>query len=187
MTGPSDVWSSFDHDPRNPDHAGLRASDADRDLIRGILATAYADGRLDRTEFDERTDAVVATRTLGELPPVISDLVPERAPAPRPPGSLIHEGPEELRRRAELAWESERRNAIVGVVGASLVCWAIWIATSFGDDGFEPYFPWPLIVMALSLANAIRITVTRQDLVRDEVRRLERKQGKQLRPKDPEK
>lgn len=188
MTGRSDLWSSFDHDPRSPDHAGLRASDADRDLIRGVLATAYADGRLDRTEFDERSEAVAAARTLGELPPVISDLVPERAPAARASGSsLTHDGPDELRRRAELAWESERRNAIVGFFGASLVCWAIWTATSFGNDGFDPYFPWPLIVMAVSLANAIRIMVTKKDLVRDEVRRLERKQAKQRRPKDPEK
>ena len=186
MTGPDDVWSSFDHDPRAPHHAGLRASDADRDVIRTVLATAYADGRLDREEFDERSDAVASARTLGELPPVISDLVPERALARRPSGSLVDASPAELRRRAELAWESERRNAIVGFFGASLVCWAIWIATSFGDGGFEPYFPWPLIVMAVSLANAVRTLVTKEDSIRDEVRRLERKQAKQLRPKDAE-
>ncbi|MDQ4054584.1 MAG: DUF1707 domain-containing protein [Actinomycetota bacterium] len=186
MTGPSEVWSSFDHDPRTADNAGLRASDADRDVIRHVLATAYADGRLDRQEFDERSDAVASARTLGELPPVIADLVPERAVVRRSSGSLVDASPDELRKRAELAWESERRNAIVGFVGASLVCWAIWIATSFGDEGFEPYFPWPLIVMAVSLANAVRTLVAKEDSIRDELRRLERKQAEQLRPKDPE-
>ena len=180
MSAPDDVWASFDHDPRQPACAGLRASDRDRDVVRTVLAAAYADGRLDREEFDERSELVGAARTLGDLPPAMTDLVPERALAGRS-GSLVDAGPADLHRLAEAHWRSERRNAVVGFFGASLVCWAIWVATSWGDGSFEPYFPWPLIVMAASFANAVRAQVTREDAIRDEVRRLERKQAKQLR------
>lgn len=48
-----DVWGSFAHDPREPAVAPLRASDADREVIHGVLAEAFADGRLDRSEYDE--------------------------------------------------------------------------------------------------------------------------------------
>ena len=52
---PSELWSGFALDPRDPAHAGLRASDADRERIQRVLADAFADGRLDREEHDERT------------------------------------------------------------------------------------------------------------------------------------
>lgn len=186
MSTPGDVWPAFDHDPREPGNAPLRASDRDRDVIRSLLAAAYADGRLDSDEFDERSERVATARTLGDLPPLITDLVPDRALEPRSPYSLVGASPRELRRRAELHWQAERRNALVGFAGSSLVCWAIWVATSWDNGGIDPYFPWPLIVMAFSLANVIRVQVSKEDSIRHEVRRLEKKQAKQLRPKDPE-
>ena len=176
----ADVWSSFDLDPRLPANAPLRAADRDRDVIRTVLASAYADGRLDREEFDERSEAVTSARILGDLPPLVADLVPDRAIERHATSSLVGASAQELHRRAEVHWQAERRNAIVGFFGASLVCWAIWFATSWGS-GFEPYFPWPLIVMAASLANVVRTQVTKEDSIRDGVRYLEKKQAKQLR------
>ena len=69
------IWDRFEHDPRRPENAPLRASDKDRDLVHDLLGTAYAEGRLTREELDERADRVNAARTLGELPPLVSDLV----------------------------------------------------------------------------------------------------------------
>ena len=178
------VWASFDHDPRDPRHAGLRASDGERELVRSVLVAAFGDGRLDRGELDERSDAVGSARTLGELAALIRDLVPDEVDV-RAPGGLVAASTADLQRMAEEEWRSERRNAVRGFVGASLLCWVIWVATSFGDEGFEPYFPWPLIVMAASLANLIRVMATREEIVRDEVRRLEKKQAKQLRSRRP--
>ena len=54
----------------------MRASDADRDIVLRTLADAYAEGRLDPVEYDERADAVTSAKTLGELPVVLGDLVP---------------------------------------------------------------------------------------------------------------
>ena len=70
------MWREFAHDPRSPEFAPMRASDADRDIVLRTLGEAYAEGRLDRLEYDERADAVHAAKTLGELPGVLDDLVP---------------------------------------------------------------------------------------------------------------
>jgi hypothetical protein len=54
--------------------------------VHELLGTAYADGRLDRDEFDARADQVGASRTLADLPPSVTDLVTtSSAPSlPRP-------------------------------------------------------------------------------------------------------
>ena len=76
---PSPVpWGQFTADPRRPESAPLRASDRDRDVVLGVLGEAYADGRLTKEEYDERSDRAAAARTLGDLPALIRDLVPDR-------------------------------------------------------------------------------------------------------------
>src|SRR5680860_677387 len=72
------IWERFPHDPRHPEHAPLRASDRDRDVVNDVLGAAYADGRLTPEELDERGDQVAQAKTLGELPPIIRDLVATR-------------------------------------------------------------------------------------------------------------
>lgn len=59
----------------------LRASDAERDRAIEILASAAADGRLTLEEYSERSGAVLAARTLGELARLTAD-VPVRPAAP---------------------------------------------------------------------------------------------------------
>ena len=173
-----DPWASFQHDPRDPAVAPLRASDADRAVIHGVLADAFADGRLDRDEYDERSGSVLAARTLGELPPLVSDLVPDRPLLPaRVP--LAAASSAELQRRAEDHWRQERRNAFFGFVGSALVTWAIYLATAWGDW----YFPWPLIVNALALMNFLRTAASRRDIVAAELERLERKRAKEIEKK----
>ncbi|MEU6314609.1 DUF1707 domain-containing protein [Streptomyces sp. NPDC047014] len=52
----------------------LRASDADRDRVAERLRDALAEGRLDMGEFEERLEAVYASRTYAELEPLTRDL-----------------------------------------------------------------------------------------------------------------
>ncbi len=59
----------------------MRASDADREKVAGILRDAYAEGRLSHAEYDDRLTEVYAAATYGELVPVMRDL-------PVPPGTL---------------------------------------------------------------------------------------------------
>jgi hypothetical protein len=60
----------------------LRLSDADRDDAIAQLSEHYAAGRLDKDEFDERSDAVWTARTRGDLAPVFVDLAPVRRERP---------------------------------------------------------------------------------------------------------
>jgi hypothetical protein len=58
----------------------LRISDADRASALDLLSEQFAVGRLDKQEFDERSDAVWSAKTQGDLAPVFADL-PVRSPA----------------------------------------------------------------------------------------------------------
>jgi Domain of unknown function (DUF1707) len=52
----------------------IRASDRDRDAVLQRVQEAFAEGRLDDTEFDERMRAALAARTQGELDVLLTDL-----------------------------------------------------------------------------------------------------------------
>ncbi|MFJ8192926.1 DUF1707 domain-containing protein [Streptomyces sp. NPDC096094] len=62
---------------------GLRASHADRDQVVDVLSGAAGDGRLTAEELDERVEAALTARTLGELAVLTADLpvVPVGGPA----------------------------------------------------------------------------------------------------------
>ena len=59
----------------------LRASDADRERVAGLLREAYVEGRLSAVEHEERVTEVYKATTYAELVPLLHDL-------PVPPGSL---------------------------------------------------------------------------------------------------
>lgn len=181
MTGSADVWSEFTHDPRDPQFAMLRSSDQDRSVAQQVLAEAYADGRLDREEYDERSARVSGVRMLGDLTPLLLDLVPPPGPAG---GSLVGASQSDLEQLAERTWRSKRRDAAFSLLGASLITTTIWFATSFKDGQFEPYFFWPGFVIALVFFNAVRTSASRTEIVDREVRRLERKRAKELRRRE---
>ena len=63
----------------------LRASDADRERVAGLLRDAYAEGRLSPVEHEERLAEVFRATTYAELVPVLHDL-------PVPPGVLAVPG-----------------------------------------------------------------------------------------------
>ncbi|KQT94552.1 hypothetical protein ASG49_06755 [Marmoricola sp. Leaf446] len=129
------VWQRFGHDPRVPEHQHLRASDRDRDVVTDVLSEAFADGRLDREELDERQDRLRAGRTLGDLTPLVADLVSDAVPAV--PGGGAVEG--RFRADAEAAYRQRVVGAMTSFLIPTLICWAVWF---FAGGGF----PWPLFV-----------------------------------------
>lgn len=52
----------------------MRASDRDRDTANGLLQTAYAEGRLTKDEYDERSGRVLASQTFDQLQALTADL-----------------------------------------------------------------------------------------------------------------
>ena len=141
----------------------MRASDRDRAVIETVLADAFAEGRLTRDEYDERAEAALTSRTLGDLVPLVEDL-PVSASAPATSGNL--------HQQAVRKWEADRREALVGLIGLSALVWTIWAATMWGE------FPWPLFPMGFALMNLVRIVVNKRDIIEEQTRKLEKKERK---------
>ncbi len=171
VTGP-EVWREFDHDPRHPEHAPMRASDADRDIVLRTLGEAYAEGRLDREEYDERSDAVAGAKTLGELPEVLADLVPTSAVVPYVgAGALDTRSIEE---QAIAKWEKGRREVLMGFLVPTLICWAIWLAVGGG-------FPWPVFPMIATAIPFLHSVVQKKDIIESNKRAIVRRQEREMR------
>jgi hypothetical protein len=73
--------------------AGLRAARADRERVIDLLKAAFAQGRLDRDEFDARIGQVLASRTYGELAVITAGIPAELT------GALPRRPPVRARRR----------------------------------------------------------------------------------------
>ena len=173
-------WQDFTQDPRTPAGAALRASDRDRAVATDVLAEAYADGRLTREEYDERSGAASAAKTLGDLVPPLSDLVAVDA-VPVSRDELVLRDPEALRAQAVARFESQRREALWGFLVPSLICWAIWLFIAIGPHGFQPGFPWPIFVTLGTGGNAARMLFNREGMIAEQQRQLERKLEKRVR------
>ena len=161
------IWDRFSLDPRHTDNARLRASDSDRDVVNDVLGTAYADGRLSPAELDERSDRVAQSRTLGDLPPIIDDLV-------APTTAAVATRPGGLRAEAEHRYRQQRQNALVGFLTPTLICWVIWTLTMFGE------FPWPAIVTVATGVKFFQLALTKEDTTASIERDLEKKERKRI-------
>ena len=150
-------------------------------MVLGVLGDGFADGRLTRDEYDERSTRATTAKTLGELPEVIVDLVPQTSAAAG--GSdLVTAIPDLLHQRAVQHWEAQRRQALTGFVIPTVICWSIWVITGLDRTGgaFTAHFPWPLFVMLGTAANLMRTLLNRQGIILEEQQRLEKKQRKAL-------
>ena len=168
-------WSSFARDPRQPDNQGLRAADRDRDLVAGAIGEAYADGRLTREEMDDRLSQVQDTRLLGDLLPIVTDLMPTREVASR--SALARAGTEEIDRLALVRYKERRGQALVGMLVPSLICLTIWISTIFS---YGPIFPWPIFVILGTGGYLWRLLLGRDSAIEEEREKLRKKQARQL-------
>jgi hypothetical protein len=149
----------------------MRASDADRDVVLGVLTEAYADGRITREEHEARSSATQAARTLGDLVPPLEGLVSLH---PKPgAGALVPAA--ELDRRAVESWQKDRREALWGLVSVSAIVWTLWLVTSGVGS-----FPWPVFVSLAALLNVGRVQVQRAEIIRAKRHRLEQKQRSEL-------
>jgi hypothetical protein len=52
----------------------MRASDTDRDSANSLLQNAYAEGRLSKEEYDDRTGQLLASQTFSQLQALTADL-----------------------------------------------------------------------------------------------------------------
>ncbi len=177
-------WSSFARDPRQPDNQGLRAADRDRDLVVGAISEAYADGRLTREEMDDRLSQVQSTRLLGDLLPLVTDLMPTREVASR--SALARAGDEEIERLALVRYRERRRQALAGMLVPSLICLTIWVWSMVSTGNL--IFPWPIFVILGTGGYLSRLVFGRESAIEEEREKLRKKQARALsgqRDEDP--
>ena len=95
--------------------AGQWASRADRERVIDLLKTAFAQGRLDRDEFDARIGQAVASRTYGELAAVTADIPAELI------GTLPRRPPVRARRRIPFNTAVTGGACMAGLVNVGMV------------------------------------------------------------------
>jgi len=167
-------WESFRLDPRQAGHASMRASDADRELVRAVLADAYGDGRLTREEYDDRLNTLYGSLTLGELPSLVADLMPSGNPPAVP--ARLH--PADLRVRGARKWRRDVEESFAAFLVPSAICTVIWIAVGGG-------FFWPVFPMLFLGLNLVKTVVQRESAIEREVVRLEKQAAKDALPDSP--
>lgn len=145
-TGVGDPYAVFSADPRQPSNARLRASDADRAAADAIVRKAYAEGRLDADEFDQRIAQVSTSKQLGELATAVSDVVvvPGAAAAPAP--ASAHSGVRSVLSQVPRWW-----------VSMTVLLNLIWLMTCLTSG--ELIYYWPMWPMFGTLIPAIMSTV----------------------------
>ena len=167
------TWERFEHDPRSPQAARLRASDRDREVALEVLGQAYADGRLDRAEHDARSTAAATAKVLADLVPQLEDLVPDTSYAVEPRAAGIVARPD-LHEQAVRLWAKDRREALTGLVGITVITCTIWAVTMWGG------FPWPLFPILAAAVNLLRIQMQEQDIVEGHERHLLKRERKAI-------
>ena len=110
----------------------LRAGDEDRDRTIARLREAYAEGRLEPDEFNDRLDQAHAAKTFADLRTLTADL-----PHDPPPNSsaAVHAAKE----------QRDMRSAWASWLGVGVLVNIIWFGTWMGN-GPAPYY-WPIWVM----------------------------------------
>jgi Domain of unknown function (DUF1707) len=140
----------------------MRASDADRDRIAGVLRDAHAEGRLTQDELLDRLESTFTARTYRDLDRLVADLPIPRAQgtiarlqqrplsAPPPPQRPIRK---KVRRAARSALSTSWW--IWGtVVSINLLIWFI-VSITTGSQYFWPIWvagPWGMVLLAGELA-----------------------------------
>lgn len=171
------VWRRFEHDPRDPAYSGMRASDRDRAVVHDVLSEAYAEGRLDRDELDERVGTVDAAKTYADLLPPIRDLTADVVPVTYAAAEPVRAvAPPDVRRAAEQYYRGQLRDSFFGLLIPNLICWSIWFMS--GADGFI----WPIFVTIPTLVSFLKLASNRERMIAARIDKLQRREAQALEP-----
>ncbi|MDF5755325.1 DUF1707 and DUF4870 domain-containing protein [Spongiactinospora sp. TRM90649] len=127
MAGPATSSSTPYWQGPPPQHAHLRVGNEDREQVVEHIKAAYADGRFEKAEFDERVDRAMTAQVHADLMPIMNELYgTPSAPAVPPPYPYPHPQPPSYPRQpAPPSVSSERSGAaaahILGILGLSFV------------------------------------------------------------------
>jgi len=138
------------------DFPEMRASDADRDRVLDMLREAAGDGRLTADEFDERMEAALSSRTLGELAALTADL----GPGPGGAGAATAQAEDVVR--------IDQRGGSVQRTGRWVVPWRLELRPSWCDvtlDFTEAVIAADTLLIEMSMRGGSLILVTRPGII----------------------
>lgn len=121
----------------------LRASDADREATVARLQHAFAEGRLELAEVDERTAAAYAAKTFGDLAALTRDLpaeppAPARTPqTPRQPSAP----PSWAEQHGQDVW----RWTQYGLPPVIVISVIVWVAIGLTSHWTHPWWIWIIV------------------------------------------
>jgi hypothetical protein len=133
----------------------LRAADADRTAVAGVLGEHMSAGRLTLDEYDERLARVWAAKTYGELDQLTADL-PATVPAPRPAPSPASTTTSAVGMHG--GWDADPQSWRPWAT-TSVIVLAIWAATSLANWEFHYFWPiwvigpWGAVLLARTLTG----------------------------------
>lgn len=126
----------------------MRAGDSDRDTAREILTEAYAQGRIDRQEYDQRIESTLQAHYLGQLVPVLNDI--SVTPLDQSPARS------NLTEPARRSFWQRRSGAVKSAVFVVGITNLVWLWTSITSGHLTYYWPmWPALGMAIMLLAAL--------------------------------
>ncbi len=140
MVAGDDVWTRFSADPRHESSSTVRAADADRDVAHEVLGEAFAVGQLNLDEFDERTTAVIESRTLGQLLEIVHDVVPSSAIT-----AVMRSATTDVHDEAVTRYRRDLRRAGRAWVLVTTATVAVWGLSSLISTDLLPF--WPILPM----------------------------------------
>jgi hypothetical protein len=126
-------------EPTQHPNDAIRASNADREAVVKRLADAYAEGRLELSEMDERTAAAYAAKTMGDLTPLTADLPAASSTA------VVATEESESDSSGWSDWQPWLKFALPAVIILNL---AVWAAVSALSD-HHLVFPWWIILVVV--------------------------------------
>lgn len=126
--------------------AELRIGDSERESAVAALGEHYAQGRLTKDEFDERSDAAWTARTAADLRPLFADLPVSTAGAVAPAGTGSGSGAPATAppRRRQVPWKALLiALAVLGIVtNGKLVLLALLLWFVLSRHHAAPRPPW---------------------------------------------
>lgn len=183
-------WSRLSTDPTR--YPSMRASDEDRNVVFDALGEAYAQGLLTSEEHTERMEKASKAHTLGEIQPLMEDLVstPERpdpyssdrattsatdlAPRDYDPGDwrdgLSDTEIDDIDRAAHNRYSGNMVGSAAGVIAPFVVCTMIFF--NFGAGGFF----WPAFIMLAMVPISFAQARRKNKIIQRERDRLARRQ-----------
>jgi hypothetical protein len=132
-------------DVRRP--SSERVGDRERDEVMVVLSDSFAEGRLTREEFDERSAKALAARTGADLAVLTADLPAagqDRARAVAP-----HQRRPAQRVRAEV-------RSYAAVMFLLLI---IWLVAGLTAQAWYPWFVWPALGWGIGIVARARRTL----------------------------